>query len=201
MVTVLTIFSIVIFIVTLVKATLYAPDVSGGNEPAQTTSTSDLSSTSFNEVADIGLPLRLYIPTLNIDAHIQQVGIRKDGSIGIPNNFTDVAWYKGGTVPGQKGTAIIDGHVDNGLGLSGVFKYLSRLAVGSDIYINTTHGSTLHFVVTNISTYDFNDSSATKEIFSQADMARITLITCEGDWVYKYKTYNKRLVVTADRVQ
>ena len=98
------------------------------------------------------MPERLIIPKLSIHALVHPVGIRADGTMGVPSNFTDVAWYKYGPAPGEKGSAVIDGHVDNALALPGVFKHLSELAPGDDVYVETASSTEVHFIVTDVET-------------------------------------------------
>lgn len=145
-------------------------------------------------VASSSPPVRLLIPSLNIDAAVQEVGVTARGNMGVPSNYTDVGWYRWGPAPGAKGSAVIDGHVDNGFGLSGVFKKLSELQKGDSVYVTTREQVTLHFVVTGIERYPY-ESAPTELVFSRQDKARLNLITCEGRWVAADKTYNQRLVV------
>lgn len=56
----------------------------------------------------------------------------------------------------------------------------------------------LHFVVTKISTYDFD--AIVPEVFNQNDDYYLKLITCTGTWLKEFKTHDKRLVVTATRI-
>jgi len=140
-------------------------------------------------------PYRLEIPSLGINAGVQYVGIKTNGALGTPSNFTDVAWYKNGPAPGQVGTAVIDGHVDNGLALAGVFKHLGNLNVGDSVYVVDNAGKKLQFVVTGIKTYSYN-ATPPEDIFADAaDASHLNLITCTGGWVPADKTYNERLVV------
>ncbi len=146
-------------------------------------------------------PRRLIIPSLEINAVVQKVGVNKKGSMGVPSNYRDVAWYSKGAFPGDEGSAVIAGHYDNGLGLSGVFKYLSEIKIGDEIEIDTVSGRKIKFVVTGTQTYDYNDPAATA-IFAAADGERLLrLVTCGGNWVAADKTYDKRIVVTAVPVE
>ena len=140
-------------------------------------------------------PKRLRIPTIGVDAKIQYVGIARNGNLATPNNFTDVGWFQNGTVPGDKGSAVIDGHVDNGLAWPAVFANLGNLTIGDDIYIDTIGGDTLHFKVMN--TKDYVANATTVEIFSQNDANYLKLITCAGVWSILHRTHDQRLVVTA----
>lgn len=182
----ITALAIAIFAVTLARATLFPPgeDASLAPPPAA----------AFAHPDPGDEPERLQIPSLNVNALVQQTGLTKSGAMGVPTNFTDVAWYKYGPVPGQLGSAVIDGHVDNGLSLAGVFKHLGDIQKGADLYIVTKKGQTLHFVVTDIETYPYK-SAPTAQIFTAADRPRLNLITCEGHWVKGDKTYDERLVI------
>lgn len=139
--------------------------------------------------------IELSIPKLSINAKVQEVGITWKGNVAAPNNFSDAGWYKYGPFPGQSGTAIIDGHVDNGLGLPAVFSNLKNIQPGDNIYVKTSKDETLTFIVQDLNTYDYN--SPTDNIFIKSDTPRLILITCAGSWVPELKTHNKRLVVTA----
>ena len=54
-------------------------------------------------------PVRLEIPKLGLDVHVQQAGIIAGNRMAAPTNFTDVAWYKYGPAPGELGSAVIAG--------------------------------------------------------------------------------------------
>ncbi len=175
---------------TLVHAVLYAPEQSGPLPPqAQTAQTPELYTSATSTHPD-----RLVIPSLNINAAIQYVGVNAEGNMRAPDNFTDVAWYEYGTIPGMRGSAVIDGHVDNGLGLDGVFKHLTDIKVGEDVYVRTKGGTKLHFAVFDIETYPYQGVPVQK-LFMPNDAAYLNLITCEGLWVWGGDTYDHRLVV------
>lgn len=146
-----------------------------------------------------GSHMDLSIPSVGINASVQEVGVTKKGNVGTPSNFTDAAWYNGSPLPGSNGTAIIDGHVDNGLALPAVFWKLKDVKKGDDVYVQMKDGSTVHFIVTGITTYDFN--TPTGAIFANSSGPTLKLITCAGVWVPQYRTHDKRLVVTAEKVE
>ncbi|MDB5258959.1 MAG: class sortase [Candidatus Taylorbacteria bacterium] len=201
-----------LFVVTLIHATAFAPDPDESMDDASigTTSGSSIPAMASKQPAPeqipasnlpIEKPSRLSIPSLNIDANVQHVGIGKSGNMAVPNNFTDVGWYRYGTIPGQPGSAVMDGHVDNGLALAGVFKYLRTIKKGSEIYVITEKGSRIRFLVTDIAAYDYTDKSVDKKVFSGSGGSLLYLITCTGDWVPGNKTYDHRLIVTAQLAQ
>lgn len=177
----------------------YAPSIQHSIQPLLATTVFASSSTPQVKNPQVknqkDYPVTLYIPSLKINAKIQQVGLNSKGAIGAPDNFTDVVWYKYGPAPGQPGSAIIDGHVDNGLGLAGVFKHLSSIATGSEMAVTTSLGTTLVFKVTAINVYGYQQVPMATILNSSTPT--LDLITCDGTWVGNQRTYNERLVVTA----
>lgn len=185
----------VVFISTAVQGLWYAPDQQQSPDSAVTAPASaPAQSADAATVADP--PARLIIPSLNINAAAQATGVNAKGNMVAPSNFTDVAWYKYGPAPGQAGGAVIAGHVDNGLALAGVFKHLQDIALGSDIYVTTKQGRKLHFLVADVRSYPY-DEVPTQLLFAPGGDARLNLITCDGTWLPTQKTYDHRLVVSA----
>lgn len=174
-----------VFTTTLVHSLYYAPE----NQTSQTPS-----AYSAEGVSSSSYPARLIIPALGINAKVQLLGVNAEGNMAAPSNFTDVGWYRYGTVPGNAGSAVIDGHLDNGLGLSGVFKHLDSLHTGDDVYVIARNGNRLHFTVSEVTSYPYT-AAPNSLIFNQDNGARLNLITCEGAWVPGKETYNRRLVI------
>lgn len=152
--------------------------------------------TSFEAPAE---PVRLRIPSIGVDANIQSAGLLKDGTMGIPTNFTDVAWYNRGARPGMPGSAVIDGHLDGKDVPEAVFYNLGRLRVGDLVEVEDSRGVVLKFKVVDIETYDYKASAS--EVFSgDATKARLNLITCGGNWDKSKKTYDERVVVFTELI-
>ena len=137
----------------------------------------------------------LTIPSLNINTKIQSVGITRKGNMSTPNNYVDVGLYRYGPLPGEKGSAVIAGHVDNGIGTKAVFGDLKNIREGDQIYVEMEKGVKTHFTVVSISMYNFD--APTNEVFNQNDNSYLKLITCGGEWVPALHTHNKRVIVTA----
>lgn len=58
----------------------------------------------------IGLPMRLMISKLRINATIQHLGLTLDGAMDIPKGPAEVSWFNLGPRPGEKGSAVLAGH-------------------------------------------------------------------------------------------
>lgn len=174
-------------VTTLVHALWIAPqDIPLGNE---------LTPTPRAHVSE-GTPQRLEIPSVGIDASVEDVGISARGAMSVPRLYQDVGWYRYGAEPGENGNAVIDGHVDNGFGLAGVFKHLAEVQAGDEIVVTTATGERVRFEVDEVATYNYSEVE-TSRIFDEKGPPRLVLITCEGVWVPEEKTYDHRLVVYA----
>lgn len=139
---------------------------------------------------------KIFIPSIDVVADVQHVGLSKSGDMAVPTNFSDVGWYRHGTKPGEKGSAVIDGHVDNGLGRKAVFHDLALLSPGDNIYVENESNSKLRFVVEEVKMYDADDIPA-DVVFNRSDRPRLNLITCGGTWDKEARKYDERVVVYA----
>ena len=162
-----------------------------------TPSSGNLVSRSMADSAP-GLPIRLVIPKIKVDAAFDYVGLTTDGAVGVPKGPTNAAWFDLGPRPGQIGTAVIDGHFGWKDNIPAVFDNLDKLQKGDVIYVKDATGTTLTFVVSMLKTYGENqDASA---VFGAGDgKAHLNLITCEGIWNKVQKSYSDRLVVFANK--
>ena len=144
-----------------------------------------------------GLPQRLVIPAINVDAGIQPIGVTQTGEMGVPSNTKDVAWYKLGPKPGENGSAVISGHYDEKNGEAGVFANLYKLKKGDRLYIEDAKGTQTIFAVREKRTYD---PGYADDVFNQKDGVHLNLITCDGLWDKAKNSYSKRLVVFTDTI-
>lgn len=146
-----------------------------------------------------GLPVRLKIPRINVDAPIKSVGVTPQGAMDVPKGPADVAWFNLGPRPGEIGSAVLAGHFGpwkNGKG--SVFDNLYKLKKWDKVYIKDGNGITITFIVREIRKY--NSDADASDVFSSSDgKAHLNLITCEGVWDKIKKTYSKRLIVFTDK--
>lgn len=154
--------------------------------PQQKTSTS----------ATFGLPIRLQIPTIDVDANIAYMGLTPTGEMDVPPDLINVGWYKFGTKPGEVGSAVIAGHLE-GVEDLGVFKHLTKLQVGDEINIRNDRDELIVFTVREMRTYKQDERPS--DIFNRTDGTYLNLITCSGKWDNTKKRYSHRYVVFADK--
>jgi len=145
------------------------------------------------------LPVRLKIPKINVDAALDYVGLTSSGAMGVPIGPTTAAWFQDGPRPGDKGSAVIDGHfgIWKG-GIPTVFNNLYKLHKGDELLVEDREGTTITFVVTELRIYD--DKQDALDVFtSNDDQSHLNLITCEGIWSKALQRFPSRLVVFSDR--
>lgn len=143
-------------------------------------------------------PARLKIPSINVDSAIENVGLTPKGAMDVPSKTSDVGWYSFGVRPGERGSAVIAGHLDGLNGEKAVFANLDKLKEGDKIYVQDGNGKIITFVVRKSRTYDLGHAD---DAFSPSENAHLNLITCDGVWDEVRKGYSKRLVVFADLVR
>lgn len=149
--------------------------------------------------AHVVKPAKLIIPAIKVAAPVKTMGL--DGKkMAVPDNFTEVGWYKYGTEPGEKGSAVMGAHVDDGGRTAGVFKNLKKLKVGDDIYAVDSDGKAAHFRVTAKKILPYR-TKITDDVFLKKDKARLNLITCYGTFLPKENTYDRRLIIFTELVE
>lgn len=144
----------------------------------------------------------LIISKIGVNAPIEPVHVGTDRTLGVPtrNQWEDVGWYQGGPIPGQRGSAVIDGHLDRPGALPAVFWRLHELGVGDMVTVADARGHILHFQVTKIESYPPNNAP-TAQIFGNLSGTFLNLITCAGQWIPQQHQTSLRLVVYTTLVQ
>lgn len=172
-----------VFVVAVMTITFFLATSLGGENSERITS---------------GFPAHIKIPVINVDASIEQVGLTEEKNIDVPDGPTNTAWYNLGPRPGEIGNSVIVGHFGWKENKPAVFDNLSKLKKGNKIYVEDDQGITKTFVVREIKTYD--PKANVSDVFNSSDnKAHLNLITCEGIWNTKNKSYSERLVVFSDQ--
>jgi sortase A len=147
----------------------------------------------------ISSPQRLEIPSLQINTLVQQVGLDSQGNMETPKNADDIAWYQLGPKPGEKGSAVMAGHLDTATGAPAIFAKLSQLREGDSIWVTDTQGFRYHFKVKKTQSFKQNEAPI-DTIFAMDGKPGLNLITCDGNWDTNKKMYNQRLVVFTELI-
>ncbi len=145
--------------------------------------------------SDVELPVEVLIPALGVDVAVEYVGKAPDGSMDVPKDPDQVAWYELGARPGETGNAVIAGHVD-WAGVIRPFWGLKNLQPGDTITVIAADSTQYQFGVTDVELFDAA-SAPIEYVFGQTDDAELTLITCGGDFDHSTHQYLDRVVVKA----
>jgi sortase (surface protein transpeptidase) len=142
-------------------------------------------------------PVRLQIAAIGVDSALMGLGLRSDGSLQVPAGGFPAGWYTGGPTPGERGPAVIAGHVDmNG---PGVFYRLQDLRPGDWVMVTRQDGSKPVFRVTQFSRY-LKNQFPTALVYGNIDHPGLRLITCGGTFNVQTGHYEENLVIFADLI-
>ena len=131
-------------------------------------------------------PQRILIPAIGVDWPV----VLSDNE-HMPR-FKGVGWFFGSAYPGQAGNLVLFGHLD---GPYSTFGRLHELRPDDEFSVTTLDG-TISYRVRAL----FETTPDAVEVLLPTDTATATLITCAGRWDPATRTYDRRLIVTADLV-
>jgi hypothetical protein len=125
---------------------------------------------------------RIRIDDIGVDAPVTQVGLGADHTIEppSPHRAGTAGWYRGAVAPGQRGTAVIVGHVDNASGPA-VFYGLGALRNGRHIEVVRRDGSTAVFEVYGVEVFAKKDFPG-REVYGATGYPELRVITCGGSF-------------------
>jgi len=140
--------------------------------------------------------VRLLIPAIGVNAPIESVGVRPNGTMETPRQqpWTDVGLYNAGPRPGAQGSAVIAGHLDRPGGNPAVFWRLRDLHAGDEVQVVDAQGKILRFHVTRIEAYP-PQNAPVQDVFGNMAGRFLNLMTCAGDWIPTEHQTALRLVV------
>ena len=145
----------------------------------------------------ISVPIGLRIDEIEVDAPIGSYGVnQRTGEMDVPDNVTEVGWYRFGPKPGEAGSAVLAAHVDLASSGPGVFYNLQTLEEGDRMSVLYEDGSETQFRVVARVTYE-KDELPLDVIFSREGPSVLTLITCGGAFNSNISRYDSNVVVYA----
>ena len=142
----------------------------------------------------VGLPQRLAIPNIGVDAAVESVGVDATNTMETPRDPFGVGWYRLGARPGQRGNAVIAGHVDYaGIGPV-VFWDVRFLVPGAEIFVTDDAGLRWRFLVSKLESYPVEQFPG-EQVFGGTDETNLNLISCVGDFDPITASYTQRIVI------
>jgi hypothetical protein len=142
-------------------------------------------------------PQRISIPEVGVESGLVDLAIDPRGELAPPPSFDVAGWFAGGIVPGDRGPALIAGHVDSRVG-PGVFFRLSEVATGDEIRVALSDGTITSFRVTSVARFA-KDEFPTAQVYGPSPVPQLNLVTCGGDFDSSERRYADNVVVEAVR--
>ena len=143
------------------------------------------------------IPVGLKLGSLGVDAPVVPTGVnQRTGQMAVPNNVRDVAWYQFGSVPGERGSAVMAAHVDLASEGPGVFFNLRTVDEGDFVEVEFSNGTVRVFRVEARTAYQ-KDELPLDTIFAREGSPVLTLITCGGGFSESSGSYDSNIVVYA----
>lgn len=169
-----------------------------GNKHALERSTSEiagvLENTGNTRTTSSSVPQTLSIPAINLTAQFETpLGVDAEGAVEVPKTYESVGWYKYGPTPGEKGPAVILGHVDSYEGPA-VFYSLGQVSPGDQILITRADDSIVTFEVTGFERVEQADFP-TDRVYGNLSYGGIRLVTCTGTYDKGAQRYSHNLIV------
>ncbi|WP_203963006.1 class F sortase [Actinocatenispora thailandica] len=144
-------------------------------------------------------PIRIRVPGVGIDAPIGPLRVGADGVLPPPRAFDRAGWWQAGPEPGERGPAVIVGHVDSYRGPA-VFFRLSTIADGARIFVDRADGSTAVFAEQRIERRA-KTAFPTKAVYGSTSDSELRVITCGGRFDRRKRSYRDNVIVFARRVR
>ncbi|WP_219504029.1 class F sortase [Nonomuraea ceibae] len=146
-------------------------------------------------VADAANPVRLRIPAIGVTTPVVPLRLDAKGRLMAPERFDRAGWHRAGPEPGEKGVAVIAGHVDSRTGPA-VFYRLRELRRGARVHVDRADGTTVTFTVTGQARYPKNRIPDAK-VYGPGKGAELRLITCGGAFDRERRSYRDNVIVFA----
>lgn len=140
-----------------------------------------------------GDPLRVRIPAIGVDAPLRRLGLNGDGTLEVPG-FEEAGWYSGGPRPGEPGPAVVAAHLDSTTGPA-VFYRLGQVRPGDVVLVDYGDG-TATFAVQRSDRFA-KLQFPTETVYGPTDGPELRLVTCDGDFDRRTRSYKDNLIVWA----
>ena len=142
-------------------------------------------------------PVRLRIPAIGVDAPVQPLTVDQDGVLPPPDTDDGTGWWRDGPEPGERGPAVVAGHLDSRDGPA-VFVRLPDLDSGDQIFVDRVDGTTAVFTAQRTEQYG-KDAFPTDAVYGDTPEPELRLVTCGGAFDRKGGRYLDNVIVFAVR--
>lgn len=147
------------------------------------------------EQAQVAEPTAVRVPSLGITSALVDLGVAADGTVEVPSDYDVAGWFTEGPRPGERGPAVILGHVDSRSGPA-VFAQVDRMQPGDVIEVDRADGSTVRFRVDRLEQVP-KDEFPSAAVYGPVPEPALRLITCGGEFDAAVGHYRDNVVVYA----
>jgi len=138
------------------------------------------------------VPVALRIPAIGVASSLSTLGLNPDRTVQVPTDFQEAGWFGLGPTPGQVGSAVILGHVDDRQGPA-VFFRLRSLTAGDKVDVTLANGVVAHFVVKSVATY-LKKQFPAQQVYASPGYSALNLVTCGGEFDTRARSYLSNVV-------
>lgn len=175
--------------------TAAAPTAAPSPTPSRPAATALRRYRAAREVAPVAAPTAVRIPSIGVASGLEALGRTRDGGVAVPGDWQRAGWFAEGPRPGQRGPAVILGHVDSRAGPA-VFFRLAEVAVGDEVLVDREDGSVARFVVERVERHA-KSAFPSDAVYFPTLQPSLRLITCGGDFDARAGHYRDNVVVFA----
>ncbi|WP_432022684.1 class F sortase [Streptomyces parvus] len=127
-------------------------------------------------------PTEVTIPSIGVRSTLMELGLNADGTVEVPpaEKGMTAGWYRGGSIPGAPGPAVLIGHNDTRFGRA-VFHDLKNIREGAEVLVRDGAGKTLRFTVTGKEAVS-KKAFPTEKVYGPTKGSTLRLITCDGEF-------------------
>jgi len=143
-------------------------------------------------------PESIEIPALDIGQDLTELAVIGT-DLQVPDDYSDVGWWRGGPTPGEKGAAVMAGHVDSPTGPA-VFYQLSGLRAGHEVKVRLEDGSRAVFEVRRVQSYE-RTKFPSAQVYRSQGRPGLNLLTCGGTFDTDAGQYSNNVVAFTDLVE
>ena len=140
-------------------------------------------------------PVALLVPALGLDTTLAALHTDAYGALQVSPDPGQAGWYTEGPAPGDRGPAVLAGHLDSRAG-PGIFAGLLRLRAGDPLDVRRADGSVAHFRVDSVETFAKRDFP-TARVYAGDGTPALRIITCGGAFDAQTGRYRSNTVVFA----
>ncbi|MFC4113548.1 class F sortase [Nonomuraea zeae] len=142
-------------------------------------------------------PTAVYIPSIGVAAPLMELGLDERGAIQNPpfDPPNLAGWYRYGPVPGQRGAAVITGHLDTRTGPA-VFASLKNVKRGDQVQVLRADRSVAVFVVDKVE-HTPKSGFPAKKVYGKLAYPGLRLVTCGGAFDRQAHSYRDNTIVYA----